>query len=399
MKPNARSKQTCPDGSQSSALPRTVVHYVDAATFGGVEQVVLMLLSRLDRSHWRPLLYMHGNPGIARLVAGARELGVECRSVPLPRHAGDLAAWQAFRNQLLIDQPAVFHAHLSWPLGCRHGIVAAKLARKPYVVATAHLYFPLDGISCARVKQWIQATAIDQYIAVSSEVAMRLCNELHVPRNKVNVVRNGIETSVASHSNASDLRKHLLEGKDLRIVLTVARLHRQKGLDFLLEAATTVPNTLFLLAGDGPERQRLQARIQELGLGGRVRLLGHRNDVAALLDACDLFVLPSLYEGLPLGVLEAMAAAKPVVATSIGGTDEAVIDGVTGRLVPAADSGRLAAAINELLTDCTLARRMAEEGQLRVRQQFSADAMARGAQAIYCLDRSASGQHTACKAQ
>jgi glycosyltransferase involved in cell wall biosynthesis len=152
---------------------------------------------------------------------------------------------------------------------------------------------------------------------------------------------------------------------------------------YLLEAAAMVPDALFVFAGDGPERDSLKELARTLGVEGRVRFLGHRKDVPQLLASCDLFVLPSLYEGLPLSVLEAMAAGTPVVATSIRGTDEAVIDGVTGRLVPPEDPVALASAIRTMLTERSLAARLAEAGKTRVREVFSADAMVRGVTQVY----------------
>jgi len=118
-------------------------------------------------------------------------------------------------------------------------------------------------------------------------------------------------------------------------------------------------------------------------LNGQVKFLGFRDDVADLLSVCDLFVLPSLFEGLPVSVLEAMAAGKPVVATRIGGTDEAVEDGRTGILVPPRDPAALAGAIRTMLSDLPAARRMGEAGRMRVRHEFTAEAMVARTTKIY----------------
>ena len=363
-----------------------MAHYVDSTMFGGLEQVVLMLLSKLNRQQWSPVLYCHENTGVSRLVDGARKAGIECRIVPMPTGLGDWRAWAAFRERLVIDRPVAFHAHLGWPLGCRYGIAAAKIARVPYVVATSHLYSPLDGVRFGRIKQWMQATSINRYIAVSNEVEKCLCRDLGVPPAKVRVVHNGIHTDSMLRNSDSRLRTELLAGCERPIVFTAARLHAQKGHDHLLAAAVQIPEALFVLAGDGPDRARLEAKAVQLGIEGRVRFLGQRNDIDALLASCDIFVLPSLYEGLPLSVLEAMAAGRPVVATAVGGTNEAVIDGVCGRLVPPADPASLAAAINALLADRHGAARLAEEGRARVRRLFSIEAMVRGVESVYDED-------------
>jgi glycosyltransferase involved in cell wall biosynthesis len=224
---------------------------------------------------------------------------------------------------------------------------------------------------------------LDRYIAVSNEVKEHLCKDLRVPEKQVSVVLNGIRTEAFSRTPDTSIRATLLDGTERPIVLTAARLHRQKGHIYLLEAAALVPDALFILAGDGPERPVLEKRVSDLGLDARVRFLGQRQDLPKLLASCDLFVLPSLYEGLPLSVLEAMAAGKPVVATAIGGTDEAVIHGETGLLVPPQKPSELANAIRTMLSDKDLAARLAEAGKARVVKMFSSDAMLRGVMEIY----------------
>jgi glycosyltransferase involved in cell wall biosynthesis len=225
--------------------------------------------------------------------------------------------------------------------------------------------------------------ALDRYIAVSDEVKNRLRDDLGVAASKLSVVHNGIRLDPFDEPFDAEFRASLEQGAARPIVFTPARLHDQKGHDYLLDAAASVPDAVFLLAGDGPARERLERKAHALGIADRIRFLGHRQDVARLLIHCDLFVLPSLYEGLPLTALEAMAAGKPVIATKVGGTDEIVLNGVTGVLVPPANSEQLAAAINSLLSNPQRANRLAEAGRNRVRRMFSAEAMVRGVQNVY----------------
>ncbi len=168
----------------------------------------------------------------------------------------------------------------------------------------------------------------------------------------------------------------------------MARLDKQKDHASLLEAARLVPDAVFVLVGDGPLREELEDRATRLGVEERVLFLGWREDIPEVLACADLFVLPSLYEGLPLALLEAMAAGLPIVATAIGGTSEAVVDGVTGLLVPPGEPRSLAAAIRRALDDEGLARRLGAASRERVRREFSAAAMARRTVSIYeeCLD-------------
>jgi glycosyltransferase involved in cell wall biosynthesis len=155
----------------------------------------------------------------------------------------------------------------------------------------------------------------------------------------------------------------------------VARLDHQKGIDQLLAAIPEVPAATFCVAGEGDLRSTLEELAERLGISDRVVFLGHRTDIPRLLIGCDLFVLPSRYEGFPLSVLEAMAAAKPVVATAVGGTPEAVVDGATGYLTTPGDPAGLAACIRLALSDPPRAREMGLRGRERVHELYSAPAM------------------------
>ena len=140
---------------------------------------------------------------------------------------------------------------------------------------------------------------------------------------------------------------------------------------------------MFIFVGEGPDRAALEAQAKALGVGERAAFIGYREDIPDLLACCDLFVLPSLYEGLPLAILEAMAAGKPVIASDIRGNDEVVINGETGLLVPAADSTALAGAIRAILSDHAFAQRLAEAGRARVCHEFTEDNMVSSVAQVY----------------
>lgn len=370
--------------AMSLRMTKTVGHYVDSDTFGGCEQVMLTLLGHHTRQNWRPVLFHHDEPALSPLIKGAAELGITCRSVPRVTRAYSIGALLALARLLRAERLSVFHAHLNWPLGCRHLVFAAKLARVPIVVATLHLYSSLNGVRFRWMKQNLQTASIDRYIAVSNEVGKRLLTELDVDPTKIRVVPNGIEVDPFKRTIDPAFRSELSGASNRPLVLTPARLHNQKGHEYLLEAAKQVPNALFLFAGDGPERRRLECKAANLGLQDRVRFLGHRHDIGRLLANCDLFVLPSLYEGLPISILEAMAAGKPIIATAVGGTDEVIVDGICGKLVAPRDARSLALAINGLLSDPAAAMRLAAAGRTRVAKDFSAEAMVGGVENLYC---------------
>lgn len=360
-------------------MSRRVLHYVDSEVFGGSEEAALHLMASLDRRRWEAVLLHHPDPGVSRLVDGARQAGIRTHAVARVTPGHRLAGVWRLRRAIRADRPVVFHAHLSWPFACKHGVMAAWLARVPAIVGTAQLYLPPDGSLHPR----IMLRPLRRILAVSDEVRRRYERELHVPAGRLAVVRNAIR--VPPRGQPADLprRAALVRGRPDYVVLTAARLHPQKGHAYLLAAAAQVPDATFVFAGDGPLRAELEAHARDLGVADRVLFLGERADVPELLTAVDLVVLPSLFEGLPVSVLEAMAAERPVIATAIGGTDEAVTHERSGLLVPPRNPEALASAIRRLRSDPEFARRLAQAGRERVEREFSSAVTARQVMEIY----------------
>jgi glycosyltransferase involved in cell wall biosynthesis len=356
-------------------MKRTVVHYTDTAIFGGAERALLILLSGLDRRRWRPVLFCHDEAGTTPLATEARQLDITVRVLPdLRRGRHRVHRIIQFIRALKAERPAVFHAHLSWPLACRSALLAASAARTPAIVATAHLHVPITSLRGIFLQRLI-STRVDRYLAVSAEVGRGLRLNFGLPERKIEIVHNAIPLAAFERSAPEGLRAMLTREAEGPIVLTAARLHEQKGIDVLLDAAALVPGATFVVAGDGPLRQRLEARACQLEIAQRVVFLGQRHDVPDLMAAADLFVLPSFYEGLPLTVLEAMASGTPVIATAIGGTDEVISNGRTGVLVPPRDAHALAHAIERLLRDPDLARQLGRAGRAHVSDHFAVDTM------------------------
>ncbi len=365
-------------------MSHTVVYFTDSMEFGGAEQALLHLLAGLDRRRWRPILLHHPSVRLTPLLEGASSLGIELQAVPgMPLGRRGTMEISHFVRRLRTLRPAVFHAHLTWPLSCKYGLVGAILARVPAIIATLHLFVELPYGYSTRLQQRLMATQIQRYIAVSRHVSQRWQDTFQVPQQKFEVINNAIPLDSVQRHGDGKARAYYWGSESRPIVMTVARLDKQKGHTDLLQAASRIPDALFILVGDGPERPSLEKQIGELGLSDCVRLLGYRRDVSDLLESCDVFVLPSLYEGFPLSILEAMAAARPVIASAIAGNDEIVIDGQTGLLVPPANPIALAQAIETLLSDPALAQRLALAGQTRVYRDFSGASMVRRVTRIY----------------
>jgi glycosyltransferase involved in cell wall biosynthesis len=357
-------------------MPTRVLHYVDSDTFGGTERSLLQLAEGLASHGFDSSITCHQDPDLARLRAEADARGIAIRQVPRS------AAWKTPRlfaqlvREFQMARPTIVHVHMPWVLSCRDGVAAAKLARVPVVIATMQLWIPERQSTVIHVKHRLLTRWIDRYVAVSRRIARQLHDEYAVPNDKIRVVYNG--ASIAPRRSEPSPR---VPGRPLQ-VLTVARLHAQKGLDVLLRAVARVPNAAFSIAGDGPERRQLEHDARSLGVADRVSFLGFRRDVPDLLDACDVFVLPSLFEGLPLVLLEAMAREKPVVGTAVPGIEEVVEDGA-GLLVPPSDPEALARAITAVAEDGERARHMAAKGRARVEAHFSIERMVDGVAEVY----------------
>jgi glycosyltransferase involved in cell wall biosynthesis len=353
-------------------VARSIFFYTDSATFGGAEQALFMLIEALDRTAWQPTLLLEDAPGGPPLATHAGDLDVAVRTVPpMPLGAAGAARVPAVAKALRRERPAVFHAHLSWPMAAKYGLAAAVLARVPATVATVQLFprFELDRSNLWQLRAL--AAGVGRYIAVSEDIAAKLVGRMRWPAEKIDVVYNAVDADRFQGVGGADLRASLAGDPQRPIVLTIARLDRQKGHPELLRAAAELPEAVFVLAGTGPERAGLEAQAAALGLEGRVQFLGHRDDVPQLLAACDVFALPSLFEGSSLAVLEAMAAERPVVSSAIGGTDELIADGENGLLVPAGDADALAAALRRLLGDRSLRTTLAQRARQRVEQAFT----------------------------
>jgi glycosyltransferase involved in cell wall biosynthesis len=360
-------------------MTHTIVYYVDGSTFGGVEQVLVSLLSRLDRTRWKPVLFHHPGAGVDPLVAEARRLDIKTIAVARMKNAGAILNFYPFVRALRMEKPTIFHAHLNWLLSCKFGVMAAAVARVPVVISTLHNFLLPPWRSNIYWQQRLVSANVHQYTAVSQAVARQLTDSFDVPSSKVKVLYNGIP--LLPFDQLAGIKQ--TDGTRHPIVLTVARLDTQKGHTFLLDAIAQVPDANFILAGSGAEKEALEAKARNLGISDRVIFMGHRSDIPDLLANCDLFVLPSLYEGFPLSVLEAMAAGKPVVATTVSGTPEAVLDGVTGYLVPPGNPVALANAIRNVLSDLPRASQMGLAGKRRAQELFSVEAMVQRYDQVY----------------
>lgn len=265
------------------------------------------------------------------------------------------------------------------------GRLAARAAGVPRVVHTAHgfAFAETDSKWLAKFYTYLERLAghfCDLVISVNEEERVEAIRRGVIRPDKIVTVLNGISLAPFQDASAVEAaRRGLGVPEDALIVGTVGRLATQKGFAYLIQAVPEIlrlcQQVWFVFAGDGPLEFELRSLAAEKGVAERCLFLGFREDIPQLLACYDLFVLPSLWEGLSITLLEAMAAGKPVVATDIKGNREVIADGVDGLLVPPADPQLLANAIVELLEDRERARRMRTKAREKVREHFSQEAM------------------------
>lgn len=367
-----------------------VLHLRASSGFGGPEQGLVRLGAALQAigvtakiiAYCRP---QRDRPDVDWLAESARREGLPVESWTdraklswrdVRRLAGEITGGG---HDLLVT-----HDHKSDVIG----YLATRRARVPWL-AVAHGYdFSLRRNWLYRLIDLRLLRRAARVIAVSQSLGDELV-AAGVPSRLLTIVRNGIDVEAFSEGAEERGRQWRSRAEHVRgpLVVSVGRLDRQKGFEYLVRAAVAVtralPRACFWIVGDGALRPRLAHQIRELGLDGAVRLLGHQRDVSGVMAAADLVVLSSLWEPLGNVLLEALAVGRPVVATRVGGVPEIVREGETGHLVAPGDPDALARAIVGVLADPGGAARLGERGRQHVARQFNIRDIAAQTAALY----------------
>ena len=338
---------------------------ITLAEVGGAQSYVAALLPALAE-RYEVVLAAHGEGPLRAAAAEAGARFVPLRHVRRPiRPWRDLAGLVELSRLLRRERPQILHASSS-KAGVL-GRLAAVATRVPIRFFTVHgwAFSAYSGLPSLlyRITDRLMAPLTTVTICVSeNELAAGL--EAGTCRaERTVVIRNAVDVSAASRAR---------HDRAITRLIAVGRLKAPKDFLTLIRALAALSERSFeaLIVGDGPDRGAVEDEIRRLGLEERVRLVGERSDVPALLAASDLFVLSSRSEGLPVSVLEAMAAELPVVASGVGGLAELVVDGETGILVPSGAPKPLAAALGRLVEDRDLRRRFGAAGRTRAEALF-----------------------------
>ena len=366
----------------------SVVLAESGTSVGGTERVVWELATRLPAARFDVRVWLSDAPGVDELAES-----LVARGLPVDRVAevdsrwdwrGMLATWSRLRRQ----RPGLLHIHHVWPAADRYLSSLARAAGVPHLVVTEHIVGRSHSPAQRALKRR-ELRQADAVTAVCGAVADALVLDYGAERARVRVVPNGADLpdEEAERPEARRWRDATGVGPFRPLWVCPARLEEQKGHRVLLDALAQVRGRglefVAVLAGEGSLRDELERRTRELGLADQVSFAGQVEPIGPLLLAADACVLPSLWEGLPLSLLEALARARPVIASRVGGVPEAIEDRVTGRLVPAGDVDALAAALEDFHRRPDPGRRMGLEGAERVRAEFTWERVVESFEEVY----------------
>ena len=357
--------------------PITILYLITSTNVGGTEKALLELIRHIDREEFKVYVCSVKKPGTF-----AKALADEADGVFSLRlsEGGGLAAIGNFIPAMLrlvklirAVSPSILHCFLF--RANILGRIAGRIARVPIIISSIRV------IEAQRAKHLIDrltAPLTTNYLAVSQAARNYTINHAKIAPSKIVTIYNGIKCN-GEYTEKPSWRSTLsLSSSDVLLGL-IGRFHKQKGHIVLLKALPFIlkqaPHTHVLFCGEGSEEARLKVMAQDLGLEGHVHFVGLIENAYQMLSQIDIVVVPSLWEGMPNVVLEAMAAGRPVVASRIAGMDEMVVAGETGLLCNPGDPHSLADALLKLIKDKSLMKRMGRSGYELVRQRFQTSTM------------------------
>jgi glycosyltransferase involved in cell wall biosynthesis len=374
-------------GGPSPARRRKIFYLLDSLNIGGTETQAVELARRMDPAKYDVTLacLRKEGPLLEKLKASSVKV-VEFHpkgGIDSPRGLYQLARMVAYLRRGKFD---VVHAHDLW--SNMIAVVAGKLAGVP-VIVTSQRDLSHDAWYKSGRKKWLRRAQGASSAVLTNATMIRdgLVRDEGLEARKIKVIHNGVDLD--RFQAAPGAKARLFPGMErAKLVVLVGNMHTDvKGHATLIAAAPGIgsrcPQARFVLVGDGEQRREFEKSAEDADVKASFLFLGRRNDVADILAACDVAVLPSAAEGMPNAVLEYMAAGLPVVASAVGGNLEVIEDGVTGLLVPPGDAVALGNAVARLLDDDALARRMAKNAREMVERKFSFERLTREVGALY----------------
>jgi glycosyltransferase involved in cell wall biosynthesis len=364
------------------------MYFSDAPYFGGAEKYLELLISALRRDRYEPSVVARKGADLGGFVERLGEIGVQLFETTLSG-PWDIGGYWDFFRIVKKWRPDILHINLPGTYDAQAGLVApvARAAGCSFVVTTEHLAM-VETLWKRRIAKKLSALWIQRVVSITNSNVHFLTDVHGIPASKIEVIHNGIDLAGLDGSQSSGLRAGLGMEDSVFLFAIVGSLIERKGHRTLLDAFARVtvagggPAALVVVGG-GPEESSLKRRIRQLGLDKRVFFLGHRENVQGIMREIDCLVVPSVMEGMPFVILEAMAASKPVIASEIYGIPEVIVEDVTGLLVPPARAEQLSAAMLKVMDSPELARKMGVGGRERVKERFTREVTARRVEGVY----------------
>ncbi|MDA8215208.1 MAG: glycosyltransferase family 4 protein [Nitrospiraceae bacterium] len=353
----------------------TMLHTESSKGWGGQENRTLQESIGLKRLGVRVIILCQPDSVLAKR---AHAEGIEVRTCKM-RKSYDLFAIKYMLNLIKNEKIDVVSTH-SGRDSLLAGIAGRLSRRKPIIVRTRHLALPITS-------KVTYSLLPHKVVTVSEYVRQYLINE-GISSEKVIAIPTGIDISRFDPNKPDgNLRQELGLKSDVPIVGTIAILRKKKGHHILLEAIPLIlkkiPDAVFVFAGDGPQKENIITKIEQLGLADKVFLLGLRKDIPNILKSINVFVLPTLQEALGTSFIEAMSMEKPVIGTDVGGVGEVIRDGINGYLAEPNNPPALADAVIKILEDRERAMAMGIEGRKIVEQNYTVEKMCEKMYALY----------------
>ena len=364
-----------------------ILHLISSAGFFGAENVVIELAKQLLASNYEPIIGVFNNihNNHTEIADVAKNYNLKVRLFACNGQF-DLKTIMTIRNFIKKNDILIIHSH-----GYKsnfYALMATLYNKNLSSITTCHLWTQAsfkNRIYESLDKKWLNR--FDRIVTVSDELMAQVAT-LRVSKDKVTTIYNGIDLNRFNGSvNIEEIRKKFNIPLHFNIIGTIGRLNEQKAQIFIIESASQIlkvfPDTIFMIVGDGPLKQSLQEKVVAAKLENNFLFTGIYKNIPEILAAMDIFILPSLAEGLPMALLEAMAAKKPIIASKVGSIPQLIIPNETGLLIEPRDVSNLEKSIIELLNDKNKAAKLAENGYKTIVNKFSSKIMTKKYLDIY----------------
>ena len=350
---------------------------MDSMNVGGIEKRLIDLITNLDKSKYKcTVCTFYGG----KLIQEYQNNNIKVIFFNPEKRKGILGIIKFIRFSKFLKSNKFDIALMFFPRSIVYGTMITKLRKIPLIISfreNSRLKIYQKKIQLSFLK--FSNLFVNKVIAVSENTRRFTIKYVKLNPKKIIAIPNGIDLKRFNKKiNIKKIKKEFNLDKE-KIITIIARLNPQKNHKNFLKAASiiakSIPNTKFLIVGDGKLRKKLENYSNFLGISKKIIFTGIRKDIPEILKISDIFILSSDYEGLPITILEAMASSKPIVATNVSGNPEAVVHNKTGILVPPKNSEALAKAVIKLLKNKKLRKQMGKQGRRRVEKYFTIEKM------------------------